>query len=104
VSDAKKRKGRGALGRRKGELGRLDRLHALAREEGRRPRGVRGLWRGGEKEMGWLEKGRGERKRGFLLLKKILFKFIFFKLSNLIKPETMNSNHDAQSLIISNFI
>jgi hypothetical protein len=53
------------LCRRKGKLGRLSRLRALAREEGWRPRGVRGLWRG-EKEMGRLEKGKGERKRGFL--------------------------------------
>jgi hypothetical protein len=54
--------------------------------------------------LGRMEKGRGgKRKKGFLFFKKTLFKsFSYFQTS--IKQETMHSIHDAQTLIISNFI
>jgi hypothetical protein len=50
-------------------------------------------------------KGRGERgeRKGFLFfLNSFQIHFLNFQTS--IKQETMHSNHDAQSLIISNFI
>jgi hypothetical protein len=50
-------------------------------------------------------KGKGERgegKRFFLFLNRFSNSFSNFETS--IKQETMHSNHDAQALIISNFI
>jgi hypothetical protein len=69
-------------------------------EERRRPDRVCGLKENG-KGMGVGpagREGREERERGFSF-KKTLFKFVF---QTSIKQETMHSNHDAQSLIISN--
>jgi hypothetical protein len=48
------------------------------------------------------EKGERRGKRDFLFLK--LFSNSFSNFQTSIKQETMHSNHDAQSLIISNFI
>jgi hypothetical protein len=84
---------------------------ALAPEEkGRRPGTVCGLWvkekkkRQGVGRLGQKREGkRGERFRVFLFfLKKIQNYFSNFQTS--FKRETMHSNHDAQALIISNFI
>jgi hypothetical protein len=51
----------------------------------------------------WREKGRGERGKGFFLFLN-LFSNSFSNFQTSIKQETMHSNHDAQSLIISYFI
>jgi hypothetical protein len=53
--------------------------------------------------MGRLEEKRERRgEKGFSF--KTLFKPFFSKFQNSLKQETMHSNHDAQSLIVSNFI
>jgi hypothetical protein len=59
--------------------------------------------KGEGKEMGRLRtRERGEGKRYFLL--KLFSNHFFSKFQNSLKQETMHSNHDAQSLIVSNFI
>jgi hypothetical protein len=52
------------------------------------------------KELGRLEE-KGERREGFLFLNTFQIHF-FSNFQTSIKKETMHSNHDAQSLIISN--
>jgi hypothetical protein len=47
------------------------------------------------------KRGEGVREMGFC---KTLFQIHFSIFQNSLKQETMHSNHDAQSLIISNFI
>jgi hypothetical protein len=47
-------------------------------------------------------KGDGRREKDFLFLK--LFSNSFSNFQTSIKQETMHSNHDAQALIICNFI
>jgi hypothetical protein len=47
-------------------------------------------------------KEREEKGKGFSF--KTPFKPFFQKFQNSLKQETMHSNHDAQSLIVSNFI
>jgi hypothetical protein len=59
--------------------------------------------KGEGKEMGRLEEKRERRgERDFLL--KLFSNHFFSKFQNSLKQETMHSNHDAQSLIVSNFI
>jgi hypothetical protein len=47
--------------------------------------------------------GRGERGKGFSFFLNS-FQIHFSNFQTLLKQETMHSNHDAQALIISNFI
>jgi hypothetical protein len=72
------------------------------RKEGRRPERVCGLKEKG-KGMGVGPAGRKwreERERGFSFFNSFQIRFSNFQTS--IKQETMHSNHDPQSLIISN--
>jgi hypothetical protein len=48
--------------------------------------------------------GKGEREKKEKVFLKLFLKFIFQTFKTSIKQETMHSNHDAQTLIISNFI
>jgi hypothetical protein len=57
-------------------------------------------WAGGSGPQG--RKGRAERGKGFSFFK--LFSNSFSNFQTSIKQETMHSSHDAQTLIISNFI
>jgi hypothetical protein len=78
-----------------------------ARERGCRPELACGLRKEIGREWGrWggpqEGKGRDEREKGFSFFKFFSNSFSNFQTS--IKQEIMHSNHDAQSLIISNFI
>jgi hypothetical protein len=78
---------------------------ASAREGEKRPAaqgGLRAAQRKREKEMGRKKKGRGGKGKGFSFFNSFQIHFSNFQTS--IKQETMHSNHDAQSFIISNFI
>jgi hypothetical protein len=85
-------------------------LRARAGERGRRPRPVRGLQERKKKKSGpgggkWAareEKGKGEMFGVFFFLNSFQNRFSNFQTS--LKQETMHLNHDAHSLIISNFI
>jgi hypothetical protein len=79
----------------------------LRGKKGRRP-GVGFRLREKEKEK-WAgerwagrEKGRGERGFGVFFLNS--FQIHFSNFQTLLKQETMHSNHDAQALVIPNFI
>jgi hypothetical protein len=99
-----KEKEAGELGRRRGELGRVGRY---AHERGRGRPAARGGFAGcGKKKgswAGWAKRGKGRGEKGFSLFLK-LFQIHFQTFKTSIKQETMHSNHDAQTLIISNFI
>jgi hypothetical protein len=58
-----------------------------------------------EREVGQLGlNGKGERGRGKGFLFLNIFSNSFSNFQTSTKKETMNSNHDTQALIISNFI
>jgi hypothetical protein len=67
--------------------------------KGRKRKAGRG---GGGKGAAREEKGKGERFGVFFFLNYFQNRFSNFQTS--LKQETMHSNHDAHSLIISNFI
>jgi hypothetical protein len=70
----------------------------LARKRKEEKKNWRGKWAAREKR----ERGEGRGEKDFFFLK--LFSNSFSNLQTSIKQETMHSNHDAQALIISNFI
>jgi hypothetical protein len=96
------------MGQRGDNLGRVGRpAHARSGKEGQRPRRVCGLRKkkrkGGRGKWAAREKGvREERGFEFFFLNSFQIRLSNFETS--IKQETVHSNHDVQSLIISNFI
>jgi hypothetical protein len=91
------------MGRRGSELGQRG-PQARKRGRGRRPGLACGLRKRGRERDGQLGlKGKGERGKGFPLFFNS-FQIHFSNFQTSIKQETMHSNHDAQALIISNFI
>jgi hypothetical protein len=81
--------------------------HARSGKEGQRPGRVYGL-RKKKRKAGrgkWAAREKGVREeRGFEFFFLNSFQIRFSNFQTSIKQETMHSNHDAQSLIVSNFI
>jgi hypothetical protein len=112
ASGAKKKRGQKRLGRRGGAwaswAGLRTRTHTLGekptawkgwRAEGRREKKKKS---GPGKRWAGREERRGMRGLGILFLNPFQIHFSNFQTS--LNQETMHSNHDAQALVISNFI
>jgi hypothetical protein len=97
------------MGQQGDKLGRVGRpAHARSGKEGQWPGRVCGL-RKKKRKAGrrkWAAREKGVREeRGFEFFLSNSFQIRFFSnFQTSIKQQTMHSNHDAQSLIISNFI
>jgi hypothetical protein len=99
-----KRKGRGQDGPAGKSRPAPARAHARGKE-GQRPGWVCRLRKKRERQVGWLGlKRKVERGEGFRVFFLNSFQIHFSNFQTLLKQETMHSNHDAQTLIISNFI